>query len=402
MSKNIWDSSVPVEKSAYIDENNINILNSNLKLENKPKMIDLFSGAGGFSVGCEWAGFQSVLGTDYLEPAMETWSKNHPNAISVLGDIKNIDPEFLDELLSNCDINLITGGVPCQGFSRSNRKHNPNDDRNFLYKEYLKMVEYFKPEFILLENVQGMKETANGKFVDNILNDLKSHGYNATVQLFNAADFGVPQNRKRIIFIGAKNHNLEFKIKGNFKRFQKQTSLFNSKSDNYYRTVLDAISDLPELKASESLKEYTKDAANDYQKFMRGISNDLDEHKLDYKITKNNSLYNHDAPNHQKRTIKRIKNTEPGSPMYERFKQRIRLDPNEPSPTQLAGGIRPQFQFGHPTQNRGLTVRERARIQSFPDNYRFYGGMVQGRVQTGNAVPPLLIYNIAKEIIKKL
>ena len=113
-------------------------------------------------------------------------------------------------------------------------------------------------------------------------------------------------------------------------------------------------------------------------------------------------LSNHVSPNHPQETINRIASTEPGKPMYPKFKQRIRLREDAPSPTQLAGGIRPQFQFGHPTQPRGLTIRERARIQSFPDSYVFLGGIVQERVQTGNAVPPLLIYNVALPIAEDI
>ena len=155
---------------------------------------------------------------------------------------------------------------------------------------------------------------------------------------------------------------------------------------------------MPKLGNSESSDKYKGKAKSDYQKLMRG------EGGIEaIKTTK--KLYNHVAPNHPQETIDKIASTKPGEPMYPKFKQRIRLKKDMPSPTQLAGGIRPQFQFGHPEQSRGLTIRERARIQSFPDSYIFEGGMVQERVQTGNAVPPLLIYNIAKPSaadIKKL
>ncbi len=116
----------------------------------------------------------------------------------------------------------------------------------------------------------------------------------------------------------------------------------------------------------------------------------------------NNKLTNHKAPNHPKDVIDKIKNTEPGKPMYPKFKQRIRLAWDIQSPTQVSGGIRPQFQFGHPSDCRGLTIRERCRIQSFPDNFVVVGGIVQGRVQTGNAVPPLLAKAIALAIKKYL
>jgi len=133
--------------------------------------------------------------------------------------------------------------------------------------------------------------------------------------------------------------------------------------------------------------EYTSPPTNDFQALMR---------------SELGSLHNHLAPSHPQKTIDRIAATPPGQAMYASFKQRIRLHPEAPSPTQICGGIRPQFQFGHPTQARGMTIRERARIQSFPDSYDFQGGTTQGRVQTGNAVPPLLAAAIASQIRRLL
>lgn len=405
---NVWDPSVPIEVSSYValDKEKIEVFNEdNFKLENKPTMIDLFSGAGGFSVGCQWAGFQSVLGTDYLEPALNTWKENHPHALSVLGDIREIEPTFLSNLLHNKGvnkINLITGGVPCQGFSRSNRKHNDDDARNFLFLDYMKMVDEFKPDYIVLENVSGMQTTAGGKFVEEILSYMDALGYNAKVQLLNAAEFGVPQIRKRIVFVGVRRNadgsksTPEYKYPiGEFKQPLPEGNLLGLSEEKLYRTVYDAISDLPELKSHESANEYSRDPITKYQKLMRGFDTTLEKSRCDI-------LSNHVAPKHDQATIEKIRNTKPGEPMYEKFKQRIRLKYSNPSPTQLAGGIRPQFQFGHPSQDRGLTIRERARIQSFPDSYIFYGGTVQERVQTGNAIPPLLAYNVAKEIYKML
>jgi len=157
-----------------------------------------------------------------------------------------------------------------------------------------------------------------------------------------------------------------------------------------YRTVGMAISDLPSLGNNERKMAYDAPPQSDYQALMRGNG--------DIKIAASASLSNHVAPNHPPDTIEKIRNTPQGKPMYQKFKQRIRLALDAPSPTQLAGGIRPQFQFGHPTQPRGLSIRERARIQSFPDSYEFVGGIVQERVLTGNAVPPLMIYELAKPI----
>lgn len=387
---NIWDNSIPVEKSSYLQDDNIEFFNvDNFKLEdNKLTMIDLFCGAGGFAVGCSWAGFQSVFGVDHLEPAMKTWTRNHPHAIGCLGDITKLNPEDVKKMLEEkgvSHIHLITGGVPCQGFSIANRKHNDNDERNFLFLEYMKFVKTFQPDYIILENVSGMRSTAGGKFENDIKQYMHSLGYETTVQMVSAADFGVPQLRQRLLFVGVRK-DIELTIpyvfpEGDFK--------------GNYRTVHDAISDLPKLGNNEGTKKYSRSKLTEYQKLMRGEGNIEG-------IDKPTELSNHVAPNHPQETIDKIASTEPGKPMYEKFKQRIRLRYDLPSPTQLAGGIRPQFQFGHPEQARGLTIRERARIQSFPDSYIFEGGTVQERVQTGNAVPPLMIYNIAKPIAEDI
>lgn len=393
MASNIWDINIPVEKSSYLCDNEITYYNLDnfIHDDRKLTMIDLFCGAGGFAVGCSWAGFESVLGIDHFEPAMRTWSYNHPHSIGCLGDITKIEPKQIKDLLASKGINkinLITGGVPCQGFSIANRKHNDNDERNFLFLEYMKFVKEFDPDYIILENVSGMRSTAGGQFEKDIIKYMSSLGYTTTVDLLNAADYGVPQIRQRLIFVGVKQGrglvNKYVFPDGKYKR--------------RYRTVSEAISDLPELGNNEEICEYTQLAISEYQKLMKGEG----EIKC---ILPPKKLSNHISPNHPQETIKKIDSTEQGKPMYSKFKQRIRLRENAPSPTQLAGGIRPQFQFGHPTQPRGLTIRERARIQSFPDSYVFLGGIVQERVQTGNAVPPLLIYSltrpIAEDIIRK-
>lgn len=387
---NVWDNTVPVEKSSYLQDEAIEYMNvDNFELEEgKLTMLDLFCGAGGFSVGCDWAGFQSVFGVDHLEPAMKTWTRNHPHAIGCLGDITKLDSHQVRLLLEEngvTHINMITGGVPCQGFSIANRKHNDNDERNFLFLEYMKFVEEFKPEYIILENVSGMRSTAGGKFENDIKEYMRRLGYEPTVKLVSAADYGVPQLRQRLIFVGVKR-NAGLTVPYEFPQ---------GKFIGNYRTVHDALSDLPPLGNNQAATQYLVAPQNDYQKLMRGVG------AIDA-IPAPNILSNHVSPNHPQGTIAKIAATPQGEPMYAKFKQRIRLNDNLPSPTQLAGGIRPQFQFGHPTQPRGLTIRERARIQSFPDSYVFEGGMVQERVQTGNAVPPLLIYNIARPIAEDI
>lgn len=387
--KNVWDHDVPVEKSSYVNDEEIKFYNvDNFQHDShKRTMLDLFCGAGGFAVGCSWAGFESVFGVDHFEPAMQTWSLNHPHSIGCLGDIRKVSPSDVKSMLEEKGINhidMITGGVPCQGFSRANRKHNDNDERNFLFLEYMKYVEEFQPDCIILENVSGMRSTAGGHFENEIREYMNDLGYDTSVSLLQAADFGVPQYRLRLLFVGIRRGS------GLKSPFVFPKPLLTS---DQYLSVDDAFSDLPSLNISEIKTEYASKPKNDYQRMLRGLESNNSKC-----IPLSKNLFNHAAPNHPQETVDMIAATPQGKPMYDKFKQRIRLCSDKPSPTQLAGGIRPSFQFGHPTEARGLSTRERARIQSFPDSYIFKGGIVQERVQTGNAVPPLLIYNVAKVI----
>ena len=244
----------------------------------------------------------------------------------------------------------------------------------FINKEFVKFVEVLKPKSIVLENVSGMKST--GTFVEDIENDLsRAGGMIVKSRLLSAADYGVPQKRNRLLFVGVRGANFDFdKIK----------KTHGEGTGKPYVSIRDAIGDLPSLNPKESKDSYASPPFSEYQLLMR---KDTD-----------NILTCHMAPNHPIDTIEKIKNTIPGEPMYPKFKQRIRLAWDIQSPTQVSGGIRPQFQFGHPEDNRGLTIRERCRIQSFPDNFFVHGGIVQGRVQTGNAVPPLLAKAVALAI----
>lgn len=324
--------------------------------------------------------FNVVLASDIYIPAMETYKANHKNTSTILGDVRKITAEAYKSIIADNHIHLVTAGVPCQGFSLSNKKRHVNDERNFLFLEVIKFVNIFNPDIVLIENVSGMKSLNKGSFVDDISEALKEAGkigYTVKHDLLNAADYGIPQIRKRLIFIAVKNDLDTFE-------FPKKEYGTDEKA---YRTIHDAISDLPILDNNEMKTKYTTKKLTDYQVEMRNNQK---------------TLLNHKSPKHPLPTVERIKNTKPGLPMYEKYKQRIRLNWNIQSPTQVAGGIRPQFQFGHPEQDRGLSIRERARIQSFPDNYEFLGGTVQSRVQTGNAVPPLLAKAIGTEIIKLL
>ncbi len=369
-----------VEESSYVWNGKPKIFKKEIDETNPYTVVDLFCGAGGASYGFQSAGFNVVLGIDHLIPALNTFKKNHENSSTILGDIKDISPELIEDILDGINVKVLIGGVPCQGFSLNNRKRREDDPRNQLFYEFVRFIKILKPDMIMLENVSGMKSMKNGEVVETIRSEIISAGeeigkkYNVEYKMLNAADYGVPQLRNRLIFLGgSSNFNITF---------PKQKF-----SPDNYRTVRDAIGDMPSLKPKENKKEYAKEPFSEYQKLMRKGSK---------------FLFNNQAPNHPQKTVDRIKNTLPGEPMYPRYKQRIRLSWDAPSPTQVCGGIRPQFQFGHPEDNRGLTIRERARIQSFPDTFMFTGGMVQERVQTGNAVPPLLAQAIAENLYGEL
>lgn len=376
----IWNPSTPVEESAYCWTDAPKLVGFDESRRDRAKlaMVDLFCGAGGFSVGFEAEGFQSVLGVDHLIPAMETYSRNRPGVGSVLGDIRGTTESAIVGLLPPEEISVMTAGVPCQGFSLANRKRHDEDSRNFLFREFVRIADAIKPRAVVVENVSGMVSSAGGKFVNAIRAEIEALGFDVYVKLLNAAEYGVPQVRHRLFFVGVP--------RGVHWSWPVATHGLSSKSRTF-ETVWDAISDLPVLESGESSSAYLSPPRTPLQVMLRRDQKEL---------------YNHESPRHPIATVERIARTKPGQPMYESFRQRVRLDPDLPSPTQLSGGIRPQFQFGHPTQARGLTVRERARVQTFPDSYRFFGGVVQGRVQTGNAVPVLLASALAKRLYAAL
>lgn len=379
-SVNIWDKTVEVESNHY-NWDGEPVVKPAQKKSTKVKLvhIDLFSGCGGFSTGFEQAGFTTELAVDIHPPSLETLHKNHKHATTILGDIRKVTSDHIKENLMTSNVpTVITAGVPCQGFSLANRKRHADDKRNFLFKEFIRIARDLKPTAVVLENVSGLVSTRDGEFKNAISEAIAELGYEVHFALLNAADYGVPQKRRRVFFVGVPKGTKWF--------FPKKTHGVGL--GRGYVTVEEAIlGDLPALAANESSSKYKRKPKSEFEVYIRS---GMDE------------LLNHQAPNHPLETIKRIEETLPGSPMYPEFKQRIRLHPSEPSPTQICGGIRPQFQFGHPTQSRGLTIRERARIQSFPDSYHFTGGVTQGRVQTGNAVPPLLAKVIADQLAKVL
>ncbi len=376
--KSAWDKSVRAEENGYY-WNDEPIFKKGTNLDSKkPIVAELFCGCGGTSLGFEMAGFETVLGCDIHTPSIQTFQANHPNCSTITGDVKKVNPVVVKELLDGRQLDVLIGGIPCQGFSLNNRKRHENDDRNFMYKEFARFVEVLQPKVVVLENVSGMRSI--GSFVTDIEKHLSEiGGMKVKSKLLYAPDYGVPQKRSRLVFVG---------IKGSEFNFEDIIKTHGPETDKPYVTIKEAIGDLASLKPKESKNKYKTAPFSDYQTLMR--------------LNTDGPVTNHTAPNHPKATVEKIKNTKPGEPMYERFKQRIRLDWSKLSPTQVSGGIRPQFQLGHPEDARGLTIRERCRIQSFPDDFVIKGGIVQARVQTGNAVPPLLAKAVGLAIKKHL
>ncbi|OGC90134.1 MAG: hypothetical protein A2W25_11125 [candidate division Zixibacteria bacterium RBG_16_53_22] len=341
-------------------------------------IVDMFSGAGGFSVGFCDAGFGVALALDNHAPSKDTFLHNHKEASFILGDIRKVNSKVIRNVANDMPISVLVAGVPCQGFSLNNKKRKEDDERNFLFQEFIRFIKIFNPPYVLLENVSGLTSSGNGYFRAAIIKEIGACGYNVDFRILKAPDYGVPQKRARVFFQGARP--------GYDIRWPAPTHGLGRSEK--YNTVYDAIGDLPLLGNGEEKFSYDKEPTTEYQKVMRKNSD--------------GKLLNHRAPSHPEETILKIGNTTPGFPIYPRFPQRIRLKMDDLSPTQVSGGIRSQFTFGHPTQPRGLSIRERARIQSFPDHFFFCGGLVQSRVQTGNAVPPLLARAIAVQIMKGL
>ena len=370
-------------------------------------IIDLFAGCGGLTTGFEMAGFNSVLAVEMDNGAAETYKFNHPNTKVLIEDITKIDKisEYIPKEKLDDGIVGVIGGPSCQGYSLSGNR-DPKDPRNSLFMDYLRIVREIKPKFFVMENVQGMlsmKTKTGENVIDLVLSEMDKSGYNVNYELLNAAEFGVPQARKRVIFVGIRK-DLEF-IKD---EVLPKGWLFGENQI----TVEQALMDLPQIKACEGVEEqeYSSEPQNDYQKYCRNGSN---------------KVHNHIAMRHTKRLVERFEQIKFGQSVgdvSEQYAQRKRGDatkvsgksynqnnyrpyPDRPSPTIPASF---QSNFVHPYLNRNYTAREGARLQSFPDTYIFKGKRtnmswdkdLSQYQQIGNAVPPLLAKAIAENLVK--
>ena len=347
------------------------------------RVLDLFCGAGGFSCGLDTLSqFKTVIGVDFDVNVLETFEKNIKGSIVIKGDLTDIaTKKLIIKKSKELKVNMIIGGPPCQGFSLKGKNLGLNDPRNFLFKEYVQIVQKVNPEIFIIENVKNLINACDGYFIKQILDEFHKLGYIVNYDVLNAANFGVPQHRERAIIIGSKSKSIKPPVTKNIKT-----------------TVRDAISDLSYLASGEGSfqSQYITEAQSDYQRQMR----------LNSKY-----LYNHSATAHAKIALDKLAMIPPEGdksylPKELHGKQKFsttwaRLVWDTQSPTIDTRFDTPSNgRNSHPYLNRAITPREAARIQSFPDNYIFYGKKCNVCKQIGNAVPPLLAQAIGEEIIK--
>jgi len=340
--------------------------------------FDLFSGSGGLSIGAQNAGISTAIAVEKDKSAAETFKFNHNDAIVLTQDIQSID-------LSSFNIKpfIIFGGPPCQGFSLSNSKtRNEENTNNLLYTEFIRIVQEFLPEWFLFENVEGILSFNKGQTVLTIKESFEKLGYNVTYDVLCASDYGVPQHRNRFFMVGNKS-GIKFE--------------FPQKYDTQI-TVKQAISDLPELINGQHAPElpYKSGAPSTYAAKMR---KSLTKALQNY-VSSNSELvlqrYKHIKPGQNWKAIPlnlmsnytETKNCHSG--IYKR------LNPDQPSV--VISNYRKNMLI-HPEQDRGLSVREAARLQSFPDDFIFKGNITSIQQQIGNAVPPLLAEAIFQKIL---
>jgi len=362
--------------------------------------LDLFAGAGGLSQGMLEAGIAVKGAVDFWKPAVETHAKNHTSIKCITADLTKTSPEELfNELgLSKDDIDIIVGGPPCQGFSTVGNR-NVVDPKNQLFLRFVDIVEYAKPPAFVMENVKGilsMKSVRGNKVSDEVVSGFSKLGYSVSFKLLNAANFGTPQIRERVFFVGIEKSLKKQPTFPKITHSEYQTDLHGNR---YFPliTCWDALSDLPPLEAGEGAEEmgYTQEPKNDYQRNRRKDSS---------------KLFNHSAPKHSKKVIDRISKIPPGG-NYSSLppeEQNIsgypniygRLIADAPAGTIIGncGCVSAPGRFVHPFKNRGITVREAARLQSFPDKFRFFGSNRDQYLQVGNAVPVMLAKAVTTEV----
>lgn len=344
------------------------------------KIVDLFAGVGGLTYGFMKAGCEVVLANEIDSEIAQSYKQNHKGTEVINEDITSLDIEKTFGKYKG-SIDIVIGGPPCQGFSQKGSRKTINDERNFLFRYFFEVVKFLEPQFFLMENVPNLLSAENGLFKHEIEELFGDIGYKLDAKVLNAADFGVPQSRRRAFILGHLGDNVIKLPEGNARKV----------------SIEEAIGDLAFLESGEGSKEqsYPIDPSSDYQRSMR---DGMDR------------LHNHIATRHSDETINKLKMIPVGMGKEVLPKELLtksiysgtwsRMIAEEQSVTITTRFDTPSSgRFTHPRLHRCITVREAARIQSFPDSFIFHGMKSSQMKQVGNAVPPLLGEAIANAII---
>jgi len=381
--------------------------------------IDLFSGCGGISLGLKWAGLKEIAAIDFDPSAVKVYKTNFPeNKHVYCEDLRFFTPEELAKRTGLDHVNVIVGGPPCQGFSSVRQRDGSNsgkrliaDDRRELYQEILKFVSFFKPDIFIIENVPGITSAAGGHFFNQVQNEARNLNYRVHSEVIKAWEYGVPQKRIRRLIIGTA---IELSLFSS-DLFVEKTHGESSVSKEKLVTLWEAIGDLPAISAGSGSD------IQDYDKELR--ERHLSEYSGRYIIDvlecdKSPDLYHHKARPHSDRDLRDFSRLLEGENSYQAimrgermefpydrssFKDRFkRQSKDDLSSTILAHLSKDGLMFIHPTQNRSFTVREAARIQSFPDTFMLPVSRTNQFRLIGNAVPPLVGKALGKGVIKWL
>lgn len=357
------------------------------------RAIDLFAGAGGLSLGFLWGGFEVIAAVEGNQHAAKTYRANHADVLCLEQRIEDIEPHDLRNRLGlqQGELTAVVGGPPCQGFSYSNRRTRTLDNPvNYLYQDYFAFVEEFRPDWFVLENVAGIRTIGGGEVLTNIISVGRTLGYAVSVGEMSAEMYGVPQRRRRVFVVGGPSTASDFAL----------PAPTCDGSDVPFVTVRDAVADLPSLPVGADIdtRPYrTSRNLSSYQVTMRGlchegaVSGNL--------VTNNNDLvlerYKHIGPGENWSALppRLMKNYADAKRCHTGIYHRLQWD----QPAKVLGNFRKNMLI-HPDEDRGLSVREAARLQSFPDWYRFCGTIGLQQQQVGNAVPPLLAQAVARSI----
>jgi len=334
--------------------------------KNSLNFVDIFCGAGGFSSGLESSGHKCILGIDYEKSAIETFKENHKNSMAFHGNICDLTNSNLKKMLKDTTIDLIVGGPPCQGFSTVG-KGDPNDQRNKLFLEYFRIVKLLKPKFIIIENVTGLIAQKNTFILNSIFKKFKSIGYDLDCKVLSADNYQVPSRRRRTIFIGN-----------------------NQGIRNIYP---DEIKD--KILTGEALRKINQKLPNHDLRSAR-INNKIDLERIKRIPQGKGIRYQKDEDAYFNKKLKL--NIDWSKLRENRLRQTKyqRLDRRTVAPTILTH----RNCYYHPSQDRYLTIREAARLQSFPDHFKFMGTITSQWRQLGNAVPPKLAFHLGASLKK--